>query len=59
MDRLGKETGRPRESGLHVHPLGGTNELGGGGKEDVFKITAGEFQCLFASSWQERMDGAG
>ncbi|KAL7416909.1 taurine catabolism dioxygenase [Mrakia frigida] len=40
VDRLGKETGRPEESGLHVHPLGGTNELGGGGKEEVFKITA-------------------
>lgn len=53
VDRLGKETGRPEESGLHVHPLGGTNELGGGGKEEVFKITAGEFSSLFLS---ETMD---
>lgn len=43
VDRLGKETGRPGESGLHVHPLGGTDELGGGGKEEVFRITGGEF----------------
>ncbi|CDZ97742.1 Taurine catabolism dioxygenase TauD/TfdA [Phaffia rhodozyma] len=32
--RMGKGTGRPAESGNHVHPLAGTDELG-----EIFKIT--------------------
>lgn len=50
---MGKETGRPAESGLHVHPLQeGASELGGPSeKQEVFKITAGESkEWLFLSS---------
>lgn len=37
VDLLGQETGRPKESSLHIHPLTSTtDELGA-----VFKITAG------------------
>lgn len=46
VDRLGRETGRPKESGLHVHPIANaTNELGGA-NDEVFKIT-GE-SCVLA-----------
>jgi hypothetical protein len=39
VDMMGRETGRPKESGLHIHPLQeGGSELGGEEKE-VFKIT--------------------
>lgn len=53
VDRLGLASGRPNESGVHVHPLGSGSELGGGaggaakdGKQAVFKITAGELISL-------------
>jgi alpha-ketoglutarate-dependent taurine dioxygenase len=40
VDLMGRETGRPRESSLHIHPLtSSTDELGA-----VFKITAGTSQ---------------
>lgn len=57
MDRLGKLSGKPETSGLHIHPVSNAAREHGGKDNEISVISSEQAKKLYADRFQNALTG--